>query len=78
MTKTKINIAGIGGVGGYFSDLLADHYRTNKNVGINFFPRGGQLRENKNGLKVINNSQNQVFYKSVERFTFRIKFVFKQ
>lgn len=54
MTKTKIIIAGIGGVGGYFGGLLANHFHTNKNVEINFFARGGHLREiQNNGLKVI-------------------------
>ena len=54
MTKMKIIIAGIGGVGGYFGGLLAHHFCTNKNVEINFFARGGNLREiQKKGLKVI-------------------------
>lgn len=54
MVKTRITIAGIGGVGGYFGGLLANHYSTNEDVEINFFARGGHLREiQKNGLKVI-------------------------
>jgi len=54
MTKTKIIIAGIGGVGGYFGGLLANHFHTSKNVEINFFARGAHLREiQNNGLKVI-------------------------
>lgn len=54
MTKTKIIIAGIGGVGGYFGGLLANHFHLNKNVEINFFARGENLREiKKRGLKVI-------------------------
>lgn len=53
MTKTKIIIAGVGGVGGYFGGLLANHFYRNKNVEINFFARGANLREiRKNGLKV--------------------------
>jgi 2-dehydropantoate 2-reductase len=54
MTKTKIIIAGIGGVGGYFGGLLANHFHTKNNVEINFFARGGHLIEiQNNGLKVI-------------------------
>lgn len=54
MTKTKIIIAGIGGVGGYFGGLLAKHFYENENVEISFFARGRHLKEmQKNGLKVI-------------------------
>mgnify|MGYP001360771562 CR=1 FL=1 len=54
MVKTRITIAGIGGVGGYFGGLLANHFYTSEDVEINFFARGGHLREiQKNGLKVI-------------------------
>lgn len=54
MTKTKIIIAGIGGVGGYFGGLLANHFYENENVKINFFARGRHLKEiQNNGLKVI-------------------------
>ncbi len=54
MTKTKIIIAGIGGVGGYFGGLLANHFYKNENVEIIFFARGAHLREiQNNGLKVI-------------------------
>ncbi|OWY26184.1 2-dehydropantoate 2-reductase [Sphingobacteriales bacterium UPWRP_1] len=53
MTKTKIIIAGIGGVGGYFGGLLANHFYDNENVDINFFARGQHLKEIQvNGLKV--------------------------
>jgi len=53
-TKTKINVAGIGGVGGYFGGLLAKHYADNKHVAINFLARGQHLIEiQKNGLKII-------------------------
>lgn len=52
--KTKIIIAGIGGVGGYFGGLLAKHFFENENVEVNFFARGKHLKEiQKNGLKVI-------------------------
>ncbi len=54
MTKTKIIIAGIGGVGGYFGGLLAKYFYNNVNVEINFFARGGHLKEiQNNGLKVV-------------------------
>ena len=54
MTKTKIIIAGIGGVGGYFGGLLANRFYDNENVEINFFARGQHLKEiQANGLKVI-------------------------
>ena len=54
MTKTKIIIAGIGGVGGYFGGLLAKHFYENENVEINFIARGQHLKEiQKSGLKVI-------------------------
>ncbi len=54
MTKTKISIAGIGGVGGYFGGLLANHFYEHQNVEINFFVRGEHLKEiQANGLKVI-------------------------
>lgn len=54
MTKTKIIIAGIGGVGGYFGGLLANHFNENEHVEINFLARGQHLKEiQNNGLKVI-------------------------
>lgn len=54
MTKTKIIIAGIGGVGGYFGGLLAKHYYNIENVEICFLARGKHLKAiQENGLKVI-------------------------
>ncbi|OWP84915.1 hypothetical protein BWK59_02755 [Flavobacterium davisii] len=54
MTKAKILIAGIGGVGGYFGGLLANHFYNNENIEINFFARGQHLKEIQDkGLKVI-------------------------
>ena len=54
MKKTKIIIAGIGGVGGYFGGQLARHFYNDENVEINFFARGRHLEEiQKNGLKVV-------------------------
>ena len=54
MKKTKIIIAGIGGVGGYFGGLLAKRFYGDENVEINFVARGKHLIEiQDNGLKVI-------------------------
>lgn len=54
MTKTKIVIAGIGGVGGYFGGLLAKQYCDDKEIEICFFARGQHLLEiQNNGLKII-------------------------
>lgn len=56
--KTKIIVAGIGGVGGYFGGLLAKHYTNNKLIEINFLARGQHLKEiQKNGLKIIKGNQ---------------------
>jgi len=52
--KTKIVIAGIGGVGGYFGGLLAKSYAGNDNIEIYFIARGKHLEKiESNGLKVI-------------------------
>ncbi|MEO6902801.1 MAG: 2-dehydropantoate 2-reductase [Bacteroidia bacterium] len=54
MQKTKIIIAGIGGVGGYFGALLARHFENNNQVEINFIARGKHLEEiKKNGLLAL-------------------------
>ncbi|WP_414618007.1 ketopantoate reductase family protein [Dyadobacter sp. 32] len=51
---TKILIAGIGGVGGYFGGLLARAFAQNADVQINFLARGAHLQEiQKNGLTVL-------------------------
>ncbi len=52
--KTKILIAGIGGVGGYFGGLLARCYAGNDDISICFMARGEHLNQIKsNGLNVI-------------------------
>lgn len=52
--KTKIIIAGIGGVGGYFGGLLARHFHPDDQVEINFLARGPHLDAiQKEGLQVI-------------------------
>lgn len=49
--KTKIIIAGIGGVGGYFGGLLAKHYEQSEEVDIVFYARGmNQAAIHNNGL----------------------------
>jgi 2-dehydropantoate 2-reductase len=63
MLKTKITIAGIGGVGGYFGGLLANQYFKSDEVEICFFARGQNLNEiKKNGLKVIK-GKSEIFCK---------------
>lgn len=53
-TKTRIIIAGIGGVGGYFGSLLAKKYQDSNQVEIIFIARGEHLQKIKaDGLKVI-------------------------
>lgn len=52
--KTKVVIAGIGGVGGYFGGLLATHFNAGTQVEVIFWARGehlAQIREN--GLRII-------------------------
>lgn len=52
--KTKIVVAGIGGVGGYFGGLLAKAYENSKGVEIYFIARGAHLKQiQEHGLKVI-------------------------
>ncbi|MFD0940708.1 ketopantoate reductase family protein [Pedobacter boryungensis] len=52
--KTKIVIAGIGGVGGYFGGLLARAYAGNDDIEVHFIARGEHLKAIKaNGLNVI-------------------------
>lgn len=56
--KTKIIIAGIGGVGGYFGGLLAKKYAGNTAVEIIFVARGAHLKQiRENGLKVIDGEE---------------------
>lgn len=54
MIKTKIVLAGIGGVGGYYGGLLAKKYANNPDVEIDFIARGLNLIKIKaDGLKLI-------------------------
>lgn len=53
LNRTKIIIAGIGGVGGYFGGLLAKKY-ADSDVAIYFVARGAHLTQiRKEGLKVL-------------------------
>ncbi|MDD3080344.1 MAG: 2-dehydropantoate 2-reductase [Paludibacter sp.] len=52
--KTKIIIAGIGGVGGYYGGMLAHYCENNPDIDIYFVARGAHLQKMKEaGLKVI-------------------------
>lgn len=54
--KTRIAIAGIGGIGGYIGGKLAYHYLNNQNVEIIFIARGEMADAiNKNGLWLDSN-----------------------
>lgn len=57
--KTKIIIAGIGGVGGYFGGLLAREFYNNDKVEINFLARGKNLEIIKDqGLTIIKGTES--------------------
>lgn len=52
--KTKITIAGIGGVGGYFGGLMARNFEDSLEVEIHFLARGNHLKAIQDqGLQVI-------------------------
>lgn len=54
MDQTKIIIAGIGGVGGYFGGLLAKHFYKSNLASVYFVARGENLKQiQKHGLKVM-------------------------
>lgn len=51
---SKILIAGLGGVGGYFGGLLAQKYYQDKDIAINFLARGANLEAvQRKGLEII-------------------------
>jgi len=61
LDQTKIVIAGIGGVGGYFGGLLAKEYAEHNTVQIFFIARGKHLEQiREHGLKVINGDESFV------------------
>lgn len=58
MTKTKLLIAGIGGVGGYFGGLLAKKYQRNTDVEVCFLSRGKNLRKiESEGITIIDDGK---------------------
>jgi 2-dehydropantoate 2-reductase len=61
MKKTKLVIAGIGGVGGYFGGLLAKHFYNSEETEIYFMARGAHLKQiQSGGLKVIKGKEEFV------------------
>lgn len=61
LDQTKIVIAGIGGVGGYFGGLLAKAYAEHQTVHLYFIARGKHLEQIRDhGLKVINSEDSFV------------------
>ena len=65
--KTRIAVAGIGGIGGYIGGKLAHHYYNIKNVEIVFIARGEMAKSiNKNGLHLLS---NDISYECVPNLT---------
>ncbi|MGW9686288.1 ketopantoate reductase family protein [Flagellimonas sp. 2504JD1-5] len=61
MATTKILIAGIGGVGGFFGGLLAKQFEDSKAVEVHFLARGAHLEQiQKSGLQVIEGDEQFV------------------
>ncbi|MEX0313276.1 MAG: ketopantoate reductase family protein [Allomuricauda sp.] len=61
MAATKILVAGIGGVGGFFGGLLAKQFERSKAVEVQFLARGAHLQEiQKTGLQVIEGDEQFV------------------
>lgn len=59
MAKTRILIAGIGGVGGYFGGLLCRYYAGSDDVAINFLARGNHLKAiQTQGLKIVKGDES--------------------
>jgi 2-dehydropantoate 2-reductase len=67
ISKTRIAIAGIGGIGGYIGGKLAHHYSDIENVEIIFIARGEMAEAiDKNGLLLLSNGFS---YKCVPTLT---------
>lgn len=65
--KTRIAIAGIGGIGGYIGGKIAHYYSNIENVEIVFIARGEMAEAiNKNGLNLLSNDTS---YKCVPTLT---------
>ncbi|WP_136465239.1 ketopantoate reductase family protein [Flagellimonas onchidii] len=61
MAATKILVAGIGGVGGFFGGLLAKQFEHSKAVEVHFLARGAHLQQiQKSGLQVIEGDEQFV------------------
>ena len=61
MAATKILVAGIGGVGGFFGGLLAKQFEDSKAVEVHFLARGAHLQQiQKSGLQVIEGDEQFV------------------
>ncbi|WP_420322587.1 ketopantoate reductase family protein [Flagellimonas sp.] len=61
MATTKILIAGIGGVGGFFGGLLAKQFEESKAVEVHFLARGAHLQQiQQSGLQVIEGDEQFV------------------
>jgi 2-dehydropantoate 2-reductase len=66
MKTSKILVAGIGGVGGYFGGLLAKEFEGKAEADIYFLSRGQSLQEIKaNGLKVVDNGKEFIARPSI-------------
>lgn len=66
MPSTKIIIAGIGGVGGYFGGLLAKHFYKDPGIEICFLARGANLTQIKTkGLKIIHGKKQFIAHPSL-------------
>lgn len=63
MSKIKILVAGIGGVGGYFGGLLAKAYEQSNEIEIYFLSRGKNADKIKSeGLKVVDDGNEFIAY----------------
>ncbi|HRE73739.1 MAG TPA: 2-dehydropantoate 2-reductase [Flavobacteriales bacterium] len=63
MKPTKIIIAGIGGVGGYFGGLLAKQYFESEQIDIVFYVRGENLKAiQERGLKIIHGENERIAF----------------
>src|ERR1043165_1446285 len=59
--KTKIIVAGIGGVGGWFGGLLASAFSESDKVEVDFLARGEHLRQiQQRGLKMLQGEHERI------------------
>jgi len=66
LSKYKIAVLGIGGVGGYFGGKLAAYYLDSDKIEVSFIARGVNEKTIKsNGLKLITSSGEQVVHPSI-------------